>query len=81
MGLRRVVAVCGLLFLLAAWVGGCGPKETGSGAGGGPSAPPTFQVGTPAPPFTLPRLDTGDNVDFPGDFKGRAVALTFFSPG
>ncbi|KUK41424.1 MAG: hypothetical protein XD69_0530 [Clostridia bacterium 62_21] len=74
MGFRRVVAVCGLLLLLAAGIGGCGTRGTGV-------RKEEAEVGKQAPAFTLARLDNGEEVAFPHDFKGRAVALIFFSPG
>jgi len=74
LGFRRVVAVCGLLLLLAAGIGGCGTRGTGVSKEGA-------EVGKQAPAFTLARLDNGEEVAFPHDFKGRAVALIFFSPG
>lgn len=57
-----------LLPLIAAWLlAGCGDD--------GPTAIPK---GTPAPAFRAQRLD-GGQVDFPADFRGRAVVLRFWA--
>jgi hypothetical protein len=70
------VVIALLFFLLGIGIGGCR-----SGGEPGTAANEGAEAGKPAPGFRLPRLDTGAEVAFPGDFKGRAVALMFFSPG
>ena len=42
---------------------------------------PRPEVGSPAPAANLRDITTGETREFPGDWSGRAVAASFFSPG
>lgn len=50
----------------------------GSPGSGAPSPP---QIGAPAPAFTASLLGEDREIEFPTDLAGKAVALSFFSPG
>ena len=67
MTMRSIVASVAVL-LVAVLVASCGAQ-----------ARP--QVGSPAPAVELRRLEDGEMVRFPDDWNGRAVAVSFFSPG
>ncbi len=42
---------------------------------------PRPEEGSPAPPVELEDTEDGNQVRFPADWEGRAVAVSFFSPG
>ena len=65
---RRSVFALALALLLTAALASCGAE-----------ARP--EVGSPAPSVQLQRLEDGEMVRFPDDWSGRAVAVSFFSPG
>ena len=67
MKMRSMVAAVAVL-LVAVFVASCGAE-----------ARP--EVGSPAPSVQLQRLEDGEMVRFPDDWSGRAVAVSFFSPG
>jgi hypothetical protein len=70
-----------LFGLVVALAGACGQKPPVT-----PGPSPTAEVtgpapGQPAPPFALPALESGQEVRFPEDFRGKKTILLFFSPG
>lgn len=46
-----------------------------------PPASAVVTIGKPAPAFELQALDSAGTVRFPDAFKGKVVALEFFSTG
>lgn len=82
---NRILSILTLIFifcLLLLSLGGCGYSSLGP-IGEQQEELPKDKEGKSqeAPAFTLSQLESGEETDFPLDFRGQKVLLLFFSLG